>query len=164
MEPWLGFLLFGLSSIVSSFKYHKPSGDFPWLHNSLVSIATDIHYLQYGQSSWSVDSSASLPINDMIIQSVLQGKHSKRFSHISIQYIFLTFICQDSQHFTEFADTSASGHVLDTYTCYNGSVEYFGSEHMPYAILATTICIVFNIANTTLVVLSVSLSMLSVLS
>lgn len=38
-----------------------------------------------------------------------------------------------------------TGHVLDTHTYYNGSVEYFGSEHMPYAILAICICVTVNI-------------------
>ena len=34
---------------------------------------------------------------------------------------------------------------MDTYTYYDGSVEYFGSEHLPYAIVAICICIIFNI-------------------
>ena len=38
-----------------------------------------------------------------------------------------------------------TGHVLDTYTYYDGSVEYFGSEHVPFAILTICICITFNI-------------------
>ena len=38
-----------------------------------------------------------------------------------------------------------TGHVLDTYAYYDGSVEYFGSEHLPYAILAICTCIIFNI-------------------
>ena len=40
---------------------------------------------------------------------------------------------------------NTTGHVLDTYTYYDGSVEYFGSEHIPYAILAICICSTFNI-------------------
>ena len=38
-----------------------------------------------------------------------------------------------------------TGHIVDTYTYYDGSVEYFGSEHMPYAILAICICVTVNI-------------------
>ena len=36
-------------------------------------------------------------------------------------------------------------HVLDTYMYYDGSVEFFGSEHLPYAILAICMCVIFNI-------------------
>ena len=38
-----------------------------------------------------------------------------------------------------------TGYVLDTYTYFDGSVEHFGSEHLPFAILAICISIIFNI-------------------
>ena len=38
-----------------------------------------------------------------------------------------------------------SDHVLGTYTYYNGSLEYFGPEHRPYAILALLMFVLFNL-------------------
>ena len=38
-----------------------------------------------------------------------------------------------------------TGHVLGTYTYYNGSLEYFGPEHRPYAFLAIIVFTIFNL-------------------
>ena len=40
---------------------------------------------------------------------------------------------------------NVTGHVVDTYMYYDASVEYFGLEHLPYAILAICMCVIFNI-------------------
>ena len=41
---------------------------------------------------------------------------------------------------------NASGLVVGTYTYYNGSVEYFGQDHLPYAFLAIFMFATFNLA------------------
>ena len=40
---------------------------------------------------------------------------------------------------------NASGHIAGMYLYYNGSVEYFGNTHLPYAVLALFMFITFNI-------------------
>ena len=40
---------------------------------------------------------------------------------------------------------NASGHTVGMYLYYNGSVEYFGNTHLPYAVLALFMFITFNI-------------------
>ena len=41
---------------------------------------------------------------------------------------------------------NASGIVVGIYTYYNGSLEYFGHEHLPYALLAVFMFATFNLA------------------
>ena len=38
-----------------------------------------------------------------------------------------------------------TGHVLGTYTYFNGSLEYFGPEHRPFALLAIIVFTIFNL-------------------
>ena len=38
-----------------------------------------------------------------------------------------------------------AGHVIGTYPYYDGSLEYFGLEHRPYAILALLMFVLFNL-------------------
>ena len=41
---------------------------------------------------------------------------------------------------------NASGIVIGTYAYYNGSLEYFGYDHLPYALLAVFMFTTFNLA------------------
>ncbi len=40
---------------------------------------------------------------------------------------------------------NASGHVVGLYSYYNGSLEYFGRDHLPYAVLAIFMFTIFNL-------------------
>ena len=76
-----------------------------------------------------------------------------KITNISFINVFSTFFLLS---YVKILDTSlnlltpvqvvnVTGHVVDTYTYYDASVEYFGLEHLPYAILAICMCVIFNI-------------------
>ena len=76
-----------------------------------------------------------------------------KITNISFINVFSTFFLLS---YVKILDTSlnlltpvqvvnVTGHVVDTYMYYDASVEYFGLEHLPYAILAICVCVIFNI-------------------
>jgi hypothetical protein len=76
-----------------------------------------------------------------------------KITNISFINVFSTFFLLS---YVKILDTSLNlliptevvnmtGHVVDTYMYYDGSIKYFGSDHLPYAILAICMCVIFNI-------------------
>ena len=83
---------------------------------------------------------------------LLHWFHKESMTSISFIEVFCTFfllsyvkILNTSLNLlTPVQVVNMTGHVLHTYAYYDGSVEYFGSQHLPYAILAICISILFN--------------------
>ena len=79
--------------------------------------------------------------------------HKESMASVSFINVFCTFfllsyvkILNTSLNLlTPVQVVNMTGYVLDTYTYFDGSVEHFGSEHLPFAILAICISIIFNI-------------------
>lgn len=60
-----------------------------------------------------------------------------------LSYVKLLSVSSDLLNFTR--AYSPEGKVVGTYLYYDGSIEYFGKEHLPYAILAIIITVIFII-------------------
>ena len=83
----------------------------------------------------------------------------QEYPHWSICYIYSPFLCEDPQHFTRSSIIPVTLYnfqrqvLKHIYLNMDGTVEYFGKEHLPYGALAVVMALLFNVLHVILLCL-----------